>query len=92
MSKQKLIEMEDLSGNNVKTNLSMLSYRFVFERGFPHIITQTGIKFYNCTEDDSGRPTGILEVGAEPKNMDWVLKNITKDHEINVKKVLEVGE
>jgi hypothetical protein len=78
ISRQKLIEMEDLSGNKVKTNLSMLSYKMVFERTLPQIILQTRINFYNCTEDGRGNPAGILEVGAEPKSLDWVIENRCK--------------
>jgi len=90
MTKQKLIEMEDLSSNKVPTNLSMLSYKMVFERSLPSIIGQTQVKFYNCTEDTQGRPAGILEVGAEPKSLDWVISNhCTK--EFKIKEVLLNG-
>lgn len=85
MSKQKLIDMPSLSGDDVKTNLSMLSYKMVFERAFPHIINQKpSLQFYNCTEDEKGRPTGILEVGAEPKPIDWVIDKYCKS-EVNLK-------
>jgi len=89
MSKQKLIELDDLSGNKVKTNISMLSYKFVLERTLPQIITQTGIKFYNCTENASGGAAGVLEVGAEPKSLDWVIENkCTQDRSEVLKKWL----
>lgn len=87
-TKQKLIEMEDLSGNKVPTNLSMLSYKMVFERSLPHIIMARGTRFYNCTEDKEGRPAGILEVGAEPKSLQWVLDNECRK-EVDVKQIIK---
>jgi hypothetical protein len=93
MKKQKLIELEDLSGNKVPTNVSMLSYKKVFERSLPHIIMETGIKFYNCTEDKDGKPAGILEVGAEPKQLKWVIENrCSKQQTIDVLATLKGGE
>lgn len=85
MSKQKLIDVDSLSGEKVKTNLSMLSYKMVFERTLPMVISQTRIKFYNCTEDDKGKPAGVLEVGAEPKPLKWVIENrCSKEHSFDV--------
>lgn len=79
MSKQKLIEMPSLSGEEVETNISMLSYKMVFERAFPHIINQKpNLEIFNCTADDKGRPSGILESGAEPKAIDWVIDKYCK--------------
>ena len=85
-AKQKLIELDDLSGNKVPTNLSMLSYKMVFERSLPQVIMSRGTKFYNCTEDDKGNPAGILEVGAEPKTLQWVIDNKCKD--VDVQKII----
>ena len=74
--KNALIQMEDLGGNMVDTNLSMLSYKMVFEKSFPHILSQKpDLRIYNCTEDAKGNPAGILFVGAEPKSLEWVIKN-----------------
>ncbi len=70
------IEMDSLSGDKVFTNLSMLSYKMVFEKSFPHILVQRpDLRMYNCTEDATGKPAGILEVGAEPKSLAWVIEN-----------------
>ena len=74
VEKQKLIDLEDLSGNKVKTNISMLSYKFVLERTLPQIILQTGNTFYNCTEDKRGKPSGVLEIGAFPRSLESVIK------------------
>lgn len=79
MSKQKLIDVRSLGGGMVKTNLSMLSYKMVFEQAFPNIITQRPeLRFYNCTSDDKGNPSGILEIGAKPEQLSWVIKEYCK--------------
>ena len=89
MEKQRLITMEDLSGNKVPTNISMLSYKKVFERSLPHIIMQTKIKFFNCTEDERGNPAGILEVGGRPASLQYVLDNYcNKELDFDVLKTL----
>jgi len=90
---QKLIDMPNLSGELVPTNLSMLSYKMVFEKSFPHILGQKpDLLFYNCTVDDKGNPAGILELGAEPKPIDWVIEEYCKkevDLQWNKEKVKE---
>jgi hypothetical protein len=80
MSKIRMVDVEDLSGKPVKTNVSMFSYRTVFERMLPYLITMGNLTVYNCTEAPDGSPTGILEVGGEPKSLKWVIENhCTKD-------------
>ena len=75
VSKQKLITMNGLSRKKVETNLSMLSYKMVFEKTFPNIAMQVpSLRFYNTTCDENGMPSGILECGAMPKNIDDVIK------------------
>ena len=91
VEKQRLIDMNDLSGNKVKTNVSMLSYKMVFERSLPHITAQHKTKFYNCTEDDKGNPAGILEVGAYPKSLSWVIQTYC-NKEVNAKEVFNSNE
>ena len=84
VSRQKLIDVDDLSGHKVKTNLSMLSYKMVFERTLPQILLQKpDLEFFNCTEDDGGNPAGIMEVAAQPKPLDWVIENKCKS-EVNI--------
>ncbi len=84
VSKQKLIKLNGLSGE-VETNLSMLSYKMVFEQAFPAILSQRPeLKFFNCTTGDKGKPAGILEVGAEPKDIDWVIDKYC-EKEVNLK-------
>jgi hypothetical protein len=93
MSKQKLIDVDSLSGEKVKTNVSMLSYKMVFERTLPMVIGQTGCKFFNCTENADGTPGGILECGAEPKPLKWVIENYcSKEHKFDVLRTLEGGD
>jgi len=71
-----LVEVDNLSDKKVKTNLSMLSYKMVFEQALPHILGQKpSLRMYNCTEDNNGNPAGILEVGAQPKPLAWVIDN-----------------
>jgi hypothetical protein len=80
MSKIKMVDVEDLSGKKVKTNVSMFSYRTVFEKMLPYLITMGNLTVYNCTVGVDGKPSGILETGAEPKPLDWVIENhCTKD-------------
>ena len=68
------IMVDSLSGGKVKTNVSMLSYKMVFEQAFPYILEQNPkLKFYNCTQDKDGNPAGILEVGAKPRDIDSVI-------------------
>lgn len=77
---QKLVKMQDLSGNEVETNISMLSYKMVFEQALPHLIAcNPYLVLYNCTENSEGKPAGILECGAEPKPLRWVLDNYCKE-------------
>jgi hypothetical protein len=91
--KQKLVQLDDLSGNKVGTNVSMQSYKMVFEQALPRIIIETGIKFYNCTEDAKGRPAGILEVGAEPRSIDKVIdEHCNKDNKEVFDKWLRTDE
>lgn len=81
------VMMRSLSGGKVKTNVSMLSYKFVFEQAFPFILEQNPkLKLYNCTENDKGKICGILEVGAEPRNIDLVIDEHCKK-EIDILKV-----
>ena len=89
MRKQKLIEMEDLSGNKVPTNLSMLSYKMVFERSLPAITINNKARFYNCTSDALGHPAGILEEGAFPRSLQSVIDEYCKEtRNIDILKVL----
>ncbi len=79
VSKQKLIEMNSLGGGKVKTNVSMLSYKMVFEQSFPHILQQMPhLQFFNTTCDKYGKPSGILEVGAEPRDIDSIIDEYCK--------------
>ena len=89
-SKQKLIMVRDLSGREVGTNLSMFSYRMVFQKSLPAIIEQTGIKFFNSTEHEDGSPAGILEVGAEPKRLKDVINEYCKEDYEDIKNMKEL--
>jgi len=94
-SKQRLIEVEDLSGRKVGTNLSMFSYRMVFQKVLPRIIEQTGTRFFNCTEHKDGSPAGILEVGAEPRQLKKIIDEYCKEdipNIVNINKILRGGE
>ena len=80
MSKIKLVDVLDLSNRPVKTNISMFSYRTVFQAMLPQLIAQSNISVYNSTEHEDGSPTGILEVGAEPKRLKHFIDEFcTKD-------------
>ena len=92
ISKIKLVDEEDLSGRLVKTNVSMFSYKTVFEKVLPQIIMQRNISVYNCTEAQDGSPAGILEEGAEPKRVSWVIENYCKQdipNVINIKDLIK---
>ena len=87
-SKQKLIKVKDLSNREVGTNLSMYSYRMVFQRSLPAIIEQTGKKFFNATEHEDGAPAGILEEGAEPRQLKLIIDEYCKEDNKDVKDML----
>ena len=87
MSKIKMVDVEDLSGKKVQTNVSMFSYRTVFEQMLPHLITMGNLTVYNATEHLDGSFASILEVGAEPRR----LSEVIKEHCINdVPKIKEM--
>jgi len=88
-SKQRLIKVRDLSGREVGTNLSMFSYRMVFQRALPTIIEQTGKTFFNATEHSDGSPAGILEEGAEPRQLKLVIDEFCKEDIEDVKNMLK---
>jgi hypothetical protein len=89
LSKIKLVEVEDLSGHKVNTNVSMFSYKTVFERMLPQLIMQRNIEIFNCTEHPDHSPASILEEGAEPKRLDWVIDTYCKKETYTIPEIKE---
>ena len=90
LDKIKLVDVKDLSGREVKTNVSMFSYKSVFEKMLPQLIVGRNLTLYNCTEHPDGNPAGILEEGAEPRRLSSVIDEYCKEEIPNIEKIKEM--
>jgi len=80
----KTFPIQDIMGREVRTNMSMFSYAKVVENMIPEIILQTGVRFFNCTEDPQGNPAGIIFRGPEPKKLkDVISEYCIRSYDIN---------
>ena len=66
VSNQKLFPVVDLQGRTIKTNLSFYSYKTVFEKMVPSLIEAYNLNLFTSTEDENGKPCGIVHAGLEP--------------------------
>lgn len=87
---QKLIDAVDLQGRKVKTNLSFYSYKTVFERMAPMMKQVYGVDLFTCTEDENGKPAGIVHAGLRPMPFkNWIDLYASKERE-ELKQIQEV--
>ena len=83
LDNQKLIDVFDIQGRKLKTNLAMMSYKIVFERMTPAMIIMHGVKFFNSTQDENGKPCGTVHTGLEPLGLDkFIERYCAKEHDI----------
>ena len=87
---QKLIDVIDLQGRKIKTNLSFYSYKSVFDKMASLMSKLKNVDLYTCSEDENGKPVGIVHAGLRPMPFDeWIAKFATKERE-ELKKIMEV--
>jgi len=70
VSTKKLIDVEDVQGRMIKTDLSFFSYKTVLERMVPPMMAYHNIKIFNSSQDANGKPAGIVHQGLEPLPLD----------------------
>lgn len=85
LSKKKLIDVENITGEKCKTDLSFYSYKHVFDKMAGMMAYSKRSRVYTSTEDDKGRLTGIVHEGLEPLPFnEFITKYATSDRpEIN---------
>ncbi len=85
-----LVDVEDIQGRTVKTNMSFLSYKSVFEKMTPILSSNYGVNLYNSSQDSNGGPAGIVQAGLEPMPLDdWINRFVTKKCD-EIEKIQEV--
>lgn len=63
---QKLIDVEDVQGRMIKTNLSFYSYKVVMERMAETMGLIFNAQLFNSSEDKNGLPAGVVHKGLKP--------------------------
>ena len=90
VSNQKLVDVIDLRGKKVKTNLSFFSYKTVFENMLPAMKIMYGTDIFTSTEDENGAITGIVHVGMIPKPFKEFLDQYCKEERQELSKIKEI--
>lgn len=89
---QKLIDVENIQGKKVKTNLSFYSYKTVMEKMAEPMAQIYNSKVFNSTEDEHGEVTGIIQRGIKPLRFnDFIDLYCTKEFQ-EIKKIKEIYE
>lgn len=90
LRQKKLIDVEDVQGRIIKTDLSFYSYKTVAEKMFPTMAQIYGAQLFNSTEDKNGKPAGIIHSGLKPIPFRDFIDRFCKEDRTELKQVKEL--
>ena len=86
---KKLIDVEDLQGRMIKTDLSFYSYKTVFEKMAAPMAGIFGSKVFNSSEDSNGKPAGVIHHGLRPLPFKEFINLYCQEDRPELKKIKE---
>lgn len=90
IKEQKLIEVEDIQGRKIKTNLSFMSYKTVFEKMTPILSHMKNLKLFTSSQDENGKPAGIVHAGLEPMRFETFIDLYCQKDREELTKIKEI--
>lgn len=90
LNTQKLMDVVNIQGKKVKTNLSFYSYKTVLENMVPAVMAMYNAEIFTSTEDDKGKVTGIVHCGLEPKTFQDFINKYCQETRQEIKAIQEV--
>lgn len=87
---QKLIDVMDIRGRKVKTNLSFMSYKSVMEKMCPLVSIIKNVRLFTSTEDEKGELYSVIHAGLEPIKFEEWAERYAKNERQELKQIGEI--